>query len=460
MTTFDRPRGGLLTVLRGLGSTALLVALVLGSPVALAMWGRAGELRRLGPAALTSPDDGSLLLGLATVVGWLAWLVFTVCVVAEAVDLASDSRLRIRIPGLGGVQGLAAGMLVASLALLAPVGGSSLPAHATTITGTASGGFDAGAEPAGAGKGPASTWAGASVEGDGPIGAGIDSTGIDSTHPVTGLPAARTADQPRTDAGTDRHVEGAGSAQHLVGPTDSLWSVAESWYGEGTAWRRIVAANPGLDPSNLPVGQVIVLPGVQPRGETPPAAPGALPATGDSGEEGENGEDRAKTEEAGGVRKTVVVRAGDTLSGLARSHLGDAERWPEIWEFNRDLIDDPDSIDIGWRLTLPVASADSTEPPSEREKAGAAKETGTAETADAGQPRSPNRSPKRRRHPPCRGRRPPPHLPFPRSRLLPLRPLGRLRRALGPPSHQPRPQQMCGPRSSCRRPVRRGRGSR
>lgn len=64
MTTIDQSRGRLSTVLVGLGSTALLVALVVGSPVALVAWGRAEELSRLTPASLGAPDDGSLLLSL------------------------------------------------------------------------------------------------------------------------------------------------------------------------------------------------------------------------------------------------------------------------------------------------------------------------------------------------------------------------------------------------------------
>lgn len=366
MTTFDRPRGGLLAVLRGLGSTALLVALVLGSPVALVMWGRAGELRRLGPAALSSPDDGSLFLGLATAVGWLAWLVFTVCLVAEAVDLASESRLQVRIPGLGGVQGLAAGMLVASLALLAPVGGTTSPTQATTITGTAPGGCDAGIAPADDDHGAAVVGNDAVAGRDGPRGIGNAAVG-----PVPDVPAARIANaEPRTDAGTDRRVERATGAQHLVGLTDSLWSVAESWYGDGTAWRRIVAANPGLDPTDLPVGQVIAIPGVGPHAETH-LVPDALPATGDAGEEVQ------REEEVEDGERTVVVRSGDTLSGLARTHLGDAERWPEIWELNRDLIADPDLIDIGWSLTLPVAGSDGTERQVETEEVADADRAGT-----------------------------------------------------------------------------------
>ncbi len=41
---------------------------------------------------------------------------------------------------------------------------------------------------------------------------------------------------------------------------DTLWSIAQRSYGDGKRWRDILAANPGLDPTRLRVGQQIVLP--------------------------------------------------------------------------------------------------------------------------------------------------------------------------------------------------------
>jgi polar amino acid transport system substrate-binding protein len=37
-------------------------------------------------------------------------------------------------------------------------------------------------------------------------------------------------------------------------------------------------------------------------------------------------------------RKTYTVKAGDTLSRIASAQLGDVNRWPEIWELNRDRV--------------------------------------------------------------------------------------------------------------------------
>ena len=48
------------------------------------------------------------------------------------------------------------------------------------------------------------------------------------------------------------------------------------------------------------------------------------------------------------ARSSVTVRAGDTLIGLARTHLGEGARWREIFELNRER-----SLPDGRRLISP-----------------------------------------------------------------------------------------------------------
>lgn len=52
-------------------------------------------------------------------------------------------------------------------------------------------------------------------------------------------------------------------------------------------------------------------------------------------------------------RRTHKVRDIDTLSRIARQYLGDAQRWPEIWELNKDRVADPNVIYPGLVLLLP-----------------------------------------------------------------------------------------------------------
>ncbi len=50
---------------------------------------------------------------------------------------------------------------------------------------------------------------------------------------------------------------------------------------------------------------------------------------------------------------SYTVQSGDTLSAIAQRHYGKASRWQEIFEANRDQIDDPDLIRPGQVLRLP-----------------------------------------------------------------------------------------------------------
>lgn len=83
-----------------------LLLLVVGSPAALVAWGHLDATTVLSPAGWLAPDDGSIFLTVVTVIGWAAWTVFCVCVVAEAVGMATSQRHHVKLPGLGAIQGL------------------------------------------------------------------------------------------------------------------------------------------------------------------------------------------------------------------------------------------------------------------------------------------------------------------------------------------------------------------
>lgn len=51
--------------------------------------------------------------------------------------------------------------------------------------------------------------------------------------------------------------------------------------------------------------------------------------------------------------KKYVVKTGDTLSKIAADLLGDAEKWREIFEANKETIANPDVIQPGVELVIP-----------------------------------------------------------------------------------------------------------
>ena len=62
------------------------------------------------------------------------------------------------------------------------------------------------------------------------------------------------------------HVPGGGAYlpqggyTHTVARGETLWRIAQARLGSGHRWRDLAAANPGVDPHRLAVGQTLVLP--------------------------------------------------------------------------------------------------------------------------------------------------------------------------------------------------------
>ncbi len=263
---------------RSIGAAVLLVATVAVAPIALWRWG-------VAPTAvgnLLRPDDGTALLAVLTLLGWLAWVGFTASVVVELLNVIGRRAVPLRLPLLGGVQSIAGALVFAALS--PAVAAAAVP---TTVQPT--------------GSAPA----------------------------TAELVAAR---DPASAGG-----QSANGFSYLVRAGDDLWSVAEQLFGDGRQWRTLAEANPEL----LGTPTIDLVPGTRL----------AIPATTDT----------AGHQQQSKVR-TITVARGDTLSALAKKHLGDSARWPRIYRANDALIDNPDLIDIGWKLVIPFRSTAKTLP--------------------------------------------------------------------------------------------------
>jgi len=53
--------------------------------------------------------------------------------------------------------------------------------------------------------------------------------------------------------------------------------------------------------------------------------------------------------------QTYTVKAGDSLSKIAKHFYGDANKWKKIHAANADKIPNPDLIHPGLQLTIPAA---------------------------------------------------------------------------------------------------------
>ena len=57
--------------------------------------------------------------------------------------------------------------------------------------------------------------------------------------------------------------------------------------------------------------------------------------------------------EPAAATQTYTVKSGDTLSKIAKEHLGDANAYMKIFDLNKDQLNNPDSIKPGQVLRLP-----------------------------------------------------------------------------------------------------------
>jgi 5'-nucleotidase len=79
---------------------------------------------------------------------------------------------------------------------------------------------------------------------------------VEATEPA---PAPVTRARPRKASASVASAS-AGRTRYKVKKGESLWSIAETRYGNGHKWKAIAAANPKIDPDRVQAGQTITLP--------------------------------------------------------------------------------------------------------------------------------------------------------------------------------------------------------
>ena len=140
-------------------------------------------------------------------------------------------------------------------------------------------------------------------------------------------------DQPRREPEPASRAE-AGSRIHVASRSETLWGLAERYYGNGNKWRLIAEANrPAIPESNvLQPGMELVIP--------PETANGASSATAASASQ----------------TRTHIVQPGDSLSKLSNKYYGSERHWRKLLEANRQSVPNPESLQVGTRLVIPPMS--------------------------------------------------------------------------------------------------------
>jgi hypothetical protein len=302
----SRPARNRGDVARGLATLAVTVLLLAGVPLVLAQAGwplphGLPSFKQIGHG-LTHELQVAHIVKALVVVCWLAWATLAWAIVGELIALRTGRPPRQR-RGIGPFQMFAA-RLVAGITLLVNVPlalGAVQPASALPQRTTP-----------------------------------IASMYSAPTVTVSTTPSASAAAAAATNAAVAASATPGGSI--AVQPRDSLHKIAEDRLGDAMRWREIWDLNAGNTMSD---GSVFTRPELIRPGwvlQLPASAAPSSPVT-----------------------PPVTVVAGDTLSSIAQTRLGDANRWPEIVSANQghsvapgQALTNPDHIEPGWRLALPA----------------------------------------------------------------------------------------------------------
>ncbi len=322
-------RRSVLDVTRALGALVVLLGHLAGIPATLLVVAPLTVPNRAPTWAevtgvLTRPDDGHIFLAALAVIAWAAWAAFSLSVLVEAIAILRGLPAP-RLPLLAVPQRGAATLVAAVAVLLGPANPAAIP------TGRPH-----------------------------PVAASAHDQPVPVAEVVATFRASATA---TTDRGPTRPVEAASSgSSHVehqtrpVHPTvmvhrgDTLWSLAERHLGAGIRFAEIAELNygrPQRDGRQLTSAHWIY-PGWTLRLPSDAMGHATAPKAGDP----------------------YVVQRGDTLSEIAETLLGDADRYPEIAALNAGdrqsdgaTLTDPDVIHPGWTLDLPAADPVPQPPP-------------------------------------------------------------------------------------------------
>jgi len=144
-------------------------------------------------------------------------------------------------------------------------------------------------------------------------------------EPVTSVVPIKPAVEPQ-----DSH--------YVVRTGDTLFGIAERFYGRGEMWTVIARANPQIgNPKALRVGQKLLIP---PADEAVRRYEDIEPPPSQAG---------------GGNLRPYKVKAGESFYSIARDQLNDPGAWEDLFELNKKLVDgNPRRLKAGQTIYLPV----------------------------------------------------------------------------------------------------------
>ncbi len=183
-------------------------------------------------------------------------------------------------------------------------------------------------------------------------GAGVSSSGTeDNNSQYSSQYFGRSETFSKVDVANDPNV-----SVYVVQPHDNYWSISKQQYGTARYFAALDRYNRGRipDPKRIRPGMKVLVPSRETLETRYPDLFGQRRAAQRSGEEGQT---------AAGLapgffysqNSVPMYRIGaeDTLTRIAKRHLGRASRWVQIYELNHHQLNNPNDLKIGMVLRLP-----------------------------------------------------------------------------------------------------------
>jgi nucleoid-associated protein YgaU len=150
--------------------------------------------------------------------------------------------------------------------------------------------------------------------------------------------------------------------KYVVEPNDNFWTISRKRYGAGRFYMALAKHNQHIisDPRMMKPGVVILTPDVAVLEQRyADVIPKAGPMDTSSSTMTTQSRKSSNTELPGYFVDgdgSPMYRIGesDTLTGIAKSHLGRTSRWVQILEMNRNVLRDGNELKIGTVLRLPA----------------------------------------------------------------------------------------------------------
>ncbi len=150
----------------------------------------------------------------------------------------------------------------------------------------------------------------------------IPSTEENSPSPSPRLPELSEASSDSVNSRADSSTTSQNHRTYVIQPGDTLVSIAKMIYGQKQRWKELAKLNKVANVEKIYAGKT-------------------LKFTSDS----DSADYEARWDAL--AKNSIEIKKGDSLSSLARKHLGNAQHWTVLWSLNRETIENPNKIRVG-----------------------------------------------------------------------------------------------------------------